>query len=493
MNIKTDKKMKTMNTLPVSKGLKGFKHFAILLLMLLFATSSNLFSQYLKVSCNKRYLVTNDEKPFFWMGDTAWELIHKLDSTEIKTYLRDRAAKGFNVIQIAIHGIGECDGLTTPTPEGFLPLENFDPEKPNADYFKKLDWVVETAAGCGLYVALVPTWGAYVGDKPHSIFGSYHIFTEKNAHIYGEFLGSRYKNNWNIIWMSGGDRPPTGYEDIWIQMIKGLRKGSNSKQLITYHVSGNSSVTSYPSIANELDFYMLQSGHGNLATPNYKMISNDYSVLPTKPVIDGEPVYEDIPIAFNTANGYSTDYESRRAQYWSVFAGGFGVTYGHNAIWQMNQKEYPEFLAPLTYWTEALNSKGSFQVAHLKNLMLSRPFLTRIPDSTLIKPYNYEADFKLATRDGNLGKNDATYIMSYHPVFESWTTLNTSVIASKNIRVWLYDPRNGLAYFLGEQANTGSYNIASHNPIKKHMGGPDWVFVIDGADSNYLAPGVVRD
>ncbi len=462
-----------------------------LLLFLLFAFAGKLFPQYVKVSSNKRYLVTNDEKPFFWMGDTAWELIHKLDSTEITTYFRDRTAKGFTVIQTVI--LTECDGLTQPTPEGFIPLENFDPEKPNAEYFNKLDWVVNTASKYGLYIALLPTWGSNVEDKPHPLFANLHIFTPNNAFKYGQFLGSRYKNNWNIIWITGGDRIPTGYEEIWIQLIKGLRKGADNKHLITYHVSGNNSVTNYPKIANELDFYMLQSGHGNLATPNYKLISHDYKVKPTKPVIDGEPLYEDIPIAFNPANGYTTDYESRRAMYWSVFAGGFGVTYGNNSVWQMNRKEYPEVISPISTWDEAIDSKGSFQVAHLKNLMLSRPFLTRIPDSTLIKPYNYEADFKLATRDGIMGKSDATYIMSYHPVFEDWTTINTSVIASKNIRVWLYDPRNGLAYFLGEQANTGSYNIASHNPIKKHMGGPDWVFVIDGAESNYLAPGIGRD
>jgi uncharacterized protein DUF4038 len=32
----------------------------------------------LKVSDNKRFLVQEDGKPFFYLGDTAWELFHRL-------------------------------------------------------------------------------------------------------------------------------------------------------------------------------------------------------------------------------------------------------------------------------------------------------------------------------------------------------------------------------------------------------------------------------
>ncbi len=474
--------------LKMENSMKSFHRFFFVLLVLV--SNYCVHSQYLEVSSNKRYLVTDNKKPFFWMGDTGWELLHKLDTREIKTYLSNRSAKGYTVIQTVL--LAECDGLTIPTPEGFLPLDGLNPETPNVNYFNKVDKVVEMAAQYGLYMALLPTWGAHVEDKPHGLFENLHVFTPASAFNYGKFLGARYKNNWNVLWIVGGDRTPDGYEEIWTQMIKGLREGSQNKHLVSYHPSGGNSIANYPKIAAQLDFYMLQSGHGNLVTPNYKMIQHDYEILPVKPVMDSEPMYEDIPIAFNSSNGYTTDYESRRAMYWSVFAGGFGVTYGNNSVWQMNRKEYPSVLDPLQTWDQAIDSKGSFQVAFLKKLMLSRPFTTRIPDKDLVMPYNLEADFKLATRDGNPGKKDATYIMSYHPVFESWTSINTSVIAAKKIRIWLFDPRNGLAYFLSEQPNTGSYKVNANSPIRKTMGGPDWVFVIDAADSNYPAPGKVN-
>ena len=36
----------------------------------------------LKVSDNRRFLVTADGKPFFYLGDTAWELFHRLNREE---------------------------------------------------------------------------------------------------------------------------------------------------------------------------------------------------------------------------------------------------------------------------------------------------------------------------------------------------------------------------------------------------------------------------
>ena len=52
----------------------------------------------LQVAKNGRYLV-NGDTPFFWMGDTAWLLFHKLTIEETYVYLRNRRDKGFNVIQ----------------------------------------------------------------------------------------------------------------------------------------------------------------------------------------------------------------------------------------------------------------------------------------------------------------------------------------------------------------------------------------------------------
>ena len=41
-----------------------------------------------RVSDDHRYLIDQHGKPFFYLGDTAWELFHRLDRDEADRYLR---------------------------------------------------------------------------------------------------------------------------------------------------------------------------------------------------------------------------------------------------------------------------------------------------------------------------------------------------------------------------------------------------------------------
>lgn len=104
----------------------------------------------LKVSSNHRYLVTENGKPFFWLGDTAWELFHRLNREEAESYLTQRAQQGFTVIQAVV--LAELDGLIAPNAYGHLPLDNRDPTLPIEEYFKHVDWIVSKANSLGLYV-----------------------------------------------------------------------------------------------------------------------------------------------------------------------------------------------------------------------------------------------------------------------------------------------------------------------------------------------------
>ena len=91
----------------------------------------------LKVSDNHRFLVTADGKPFFWLGDTAWELFHRLNREAVEVYLRNRAESRFTVIQAVV--LAELDGLKDPNPYGHTSLMSNDPTKPNEEYFKHVD------------------------------------------------------------------------------------------------------------------------------------------------------------------------------------------------------------------------------------------------------------------------------------------------------------------------------------------------------------------
>src|ERR1044072_6360683 len=71
----------------------------------------------LKVSDNHRFLVHNDGSPFFYLGDTAWELLHRLNREEADRYLENRAQIGFTVIQAV--ALAELDGINTPNTYGY--------------------------------------------------------------------------------------------------------------------------------------------------------------------------------------------------------------------------------------------------------------------------------------------------------------------------------------------------------------------------------------
>ena len=108
-------------------------------------------------SRNGHYLQYEDGTPFFWLGDTAWELFHRLKVEEINNYLDNRKSKGFNVIQAV--ALAEFDGLTKPNQYGDLPLNNQNPEAPNERYFRLVDSVLKMAMAKNLYIGLLPTWG----------------------------------------------------------------------------------------------------------------------------------------------------------------------------------------------------------------------------------------------------------------------------------------------------------------------------------------------
>ena len=161
----------------------------------------------LKISANHRFLIQQDGSPFFYLGDTAWELFHRLNREEADRYLENRARKGFTVIQAV--ALAELDGLNTPNAYGHRPLIDNDPAKPDVkdgprnDYWDHVDYIVEQANARGLLIGLLPTWGDKWNKKWGAGGGS---FTPENAAVYGEWLGRRYQDK-ALIWILGGDRP----------------------------------------------------------------------------------------------------------------------------------------------------------------------------------------------------------------------------------------------------------------------------------------------
>jgi len=425
------------------------------------------------VSANGRYLIKKNGEEFFWLADTAWELLHKLNREEAIYYLTDRSFKKFNVIQAVI--LAELDGLRQPNFQGDLPLYNLNPETPNESYFLHVDWVIRQAAELGLYMALLPTWGDKVNKKYNWAKGPV-IFNQENAAKYGRWLGDRYRGCNTIIWILGGDRNPDAADiQIWNAMARGIASAypPGQKALMTFHPQPFEGGSSSQWFHKEewLDFNMLQTGHGR-DTAVYASIIRDYGLMPVKPVLDGEPTYEAHGISFNhLENGYSTDLDVRKMAYWDVFAGAFGHTYGCHSVWQFYDGKSQGVNHPLYCWQEALHLSGAEQMKWLKKLMESRPMLNRVPDCSLIIDPNPEGpDYKMALRD-----LDNRYAMIYTPTGKPFK-LNTHNFLGHQIKFSWFNPKDG---------TMTNPVFADRKPglfFRPPNEDSDWVLVVDGVD-----------
>jgi hypothetical protein len=437
------------------------------------------------VSPNGHYLQYEDGLPFFWLGDTAWELFHRLTISEINTYLDNRKAKGFNVIQAV--ALAEFDGLTQRNQYGDVPLLNLNPQTPNEKYFALVDTVVKMAQSKGLYIGLLPTWGDKVTPKWSA---GPAIFNVENAYKYGLWIASRYKSYSNILWILGGDRPAirdsTDWRPVWRAMANGILDATQQKAFITYHPSGGSYSTSQ-FIHNEpwLSMNMIQSGHGgghDVAT--WDLIGRDFNLMPHKPVLDAEPNYEDHPVnpwpKWDPATGYYRDYDVRKQLYRSVFAGACGVTYGHHSVWQFYAPGREKINYAEMYWTAAIDRPGAYQAGYLGKLMSSRPILNRVPDGGIIaNGQGLKGEHSCAFADSG-----GTYLMVYMPIGKH-ITINTGRLHAAKIVIWWYNPKNGQSTKVGV---TGRKSLMDFTPPTTGAEN-DWVLVLDDPKYKYAQPG----
>jgi hypothetical protein len=440
----------------------------------------------LKVSENKHFLVSSEGKPFFWLGDTGWELFHRLTSGDAERYMKKRAGQGFTVIQAVV--LAELDGLRSPNANGDIPLRNNDPTQPNEAYFKFVDTLLNLAAKNNIYIALLPTWGDKVfknswGTGPE-------IFTDENAYLYGKWIGNRYKDQTNIIWVIGGDRSPgPGLKDvsIWRSMANGIMEGvgGRDRAIMTFHPQpdGSSSSSQWFQQDEWLSLNMLQTGHCR-DSPVWEMIKDDYSRYPTKPVLNGESIYEEMPVCFNAKElGYASAYDVRKSAYLSVFAGACGHTYGAGPVIWFSEKTNHLF-AVFHTWREALDLTGANEMKYLRMLIESRPMLERVPDQGLLVDSETCASERVeATR----GQNYAFFYSAYG---RSINIVSGRIKGEKLVANW-FDPRTGESLYIGIFENKGKLIFtpplpkASPVPSQKE----DWVLILDNAEMSYRVPG----
>ena len=436
----------------------------------------------LAVSANGRFLQYADGRPFFWLGDTGWLLPERLDRDEAAYYLDRLQAAGYNVVQVQVINAMPAFNVygQMSMPDGF----NFAAADPPGvySYWDHLDYIIDQAGRRGIFVGMVCIWGSMVKAG---------LMDADGARAYGRFLAERYKDRKNIVWIMGGDIQGDIRTEVWDALATTIKE-IDQNHLMTYHPRGRYTSARWFNDRAWLDFNMFQSGHrrygqrmGNKDYPipdgteedNWMYVDSTWKHKPIKPVIDGEPSYEDIPQGLHDAGEPRWQAaDVRRYAYWSVFAGSCGHTYGNNSIMQ--------FIKPGVAgayfadggrkpWYKALDDPGFNQMRYLKMLMLAMPYFDRVPDQSVVADNGTRYDRLAATRGSD-------YLMVYNCTGRDMRIDLTKVSGGRK-RVWWMDAATGGLTYLGEHA--------SRPATFRYHGSGDGVLIAMDSKKGYLTPG----
>jgi hypothetical protein len=433
----------------------------------------------LKISENRHFLVHEDGAPFYWIGNTAWEMAHFSKREEVDLFLKNRHDNGYTVILTC--ALAEVQGISRPNAYGYLPLKNRDPLQPVEEYWEHVDYIIRRAADHDICIALVVTWGTWLHDA--------RIINEGNAYLFGQWIGSRFKDNPNLVYILGCDREPSisgSYDDtpLWNMLAEGI-KSTDPDHLMSYLPKSRSST--FFQNTWWLDFNIVQTGHEKFDNPaSYLWIGSDYNMAPVKPTIDCEPRYEDHPVNWADSNGFFNDFDARQTAWWSLLSGAFGCNYGNRSIISWYAPGYQASLwygKPGQYWYEAMDRPGSLDMKHIHDLIKSRPFLSLVPDQDAIKSDNPDdgSHCRAAKGDG--------YLFIYNPYGRS-LDVRMDILPARRLKCHWYSPSDGSAIYIGT-FRPGSFT-KSFDPPGAEARGNDWVLVIDDSSKRYPVPGKIN-
>ncbi len=421
----------------------------------------------LTVTENGRYL-QNGDRPFFWMGDTAWLLFQKCSLEEAWLYLKNRKEKQYNVIQVTM----------VHTFSGNAVLYN-DPTK--EEYWEHCDQIISMAEELGLYMALLPCWGSFLRDG---------LLTKEKALQYADFLAARYKDRPNLIWLIGGDVRGDEGLDVFNTFGQRMRELFPHTR-VGFHPFGRTSSSLWFHEENWLDFNMFQSGHRrydqknignwddtasaweNYSEDNWKYVKRDFAKTPVKPTIDGEPSYEWIIQGLHDiTQPYWQAPDVRRYAYWSVLEGAMGHTYGDNSIMQFfteGQAAATGSFGVRETWKDSLHHEGSGQMTHLVNLMNSVDFVNGHSADHLLTWGQKEQYHRISVFEGE------HYIICYDYLGEKFA-LDLTSLEGKTIEARWMDPVSGSYSYLGPVT---PQKETVFRPIPKYTGANDWVLILN--------------
>ena len=297
----------------------------------------------LKVSSSGRYLVDQNDKPFRIQSEAAWIMSTRGTAATVDQYLADRKSRGFNafILMNLVHSPNQY-GWPTTNQAGQAPFTTADAfDTPNNAYFDFIEVIIDKAAAQGFAVEFFYTYAGYAGGDQGwwAAVGNSHN-SQAICYAWGQYLGNRFKNKANLIWMVGGDYTmPQGETFTRMhKILEGIRstgamqlagsEWSDPDSLVTDQQGftyGTNPATSDMQIDSFYGYGPGQSGQV------YDTANRSWAR--TSPVLPGmieEPMY-----TYDNYTGVdSSRPAARKYQHWSMTSGGIaGSVWGIKGIW----------------------------------------------------------------------------------------------------------------------------------------------------------------
>ena len=415
-----------------------------------------------------RYLVDQNGTPFFLTGDAAWSLIGQLSDQDADTYLSNRQQLGFTLVLVSLLE----HKFSTNAPANIYNIRPFSGKAfttPNEAYFAHADYVIQSAAQKGIVVLLAPDYLGYgCGDDGWCVETQAATTAEMQA--WGHYVGSRYKNYDNIVWVIGGDMAPTPVLDKMQAMVDGIRSVDTGHPFTAHNARGQMAITPWSGAS----WLNVNNIYGDGVT-DYMAALTAYDVTPTLPFFLIESRYDG-----EGATAQSLRYQS----YGTVLSGGFGHIYGNCPIWNFSAPSARTFCPGAPAWQGQLNNQGALNMFYLRQLFDSRHWYNLVPDVSHVA---------LTEGSGIAGQTDyvtAAYgsdgssLIAYLPTSRT-VTVSGSRLAGGSMTAWWYHPGTGIATAIGTYSTTGTRSFTP-------PASGDWVLVVDGSNFGFPAPGQVR-
>jgi chitodextrinase len=430
----------------------------------------------LLLSSNGKYLVnSNTGQPVFLTGDVPQLLSLQLSSmNDVNEYLADRQARGFNAIWVILTDQLDQNGAPNDA-NGNPPFNGAWWVSPNPTYWAHQDAVIEAAIAAGMTVFAMPSFVGNNDPQPAYDTPSYLSSSTATIQAYGTFIGNRYANYSNIVWVLGGDYNPTDSTiKPKLEALAAAIGSADPNHFITIegcqHCGYQASTSPYTTatLPSWLTLNWIAAPQSNSVTScQAAFVSN-----PFLPPFLGEDSYEVSPL---------TGFQTRQEGYWEVLSGCYlGRLFGNGPIWSFNAT-HPGSTTPS--WQSQLDSPGSLGEEYMGQLMRSREHWLMAPDTThtvLTGGFGSGSTLSVPARSSD-GQTIIAYLSDGNATAK---TINMSAItsASSSAKAWWYNPQTAAATLIGTFPNSGSQSFTAPD-------GNDWVLVIDDASVNLPAPG----